>query len=165
MSVLEKIFKPKTEVPPRGRTQEEREASSRAESQRAREKAAEEDRQRIEEAKQKFVTEKPKLERRLTEIPGEIENYQRGLEELKGPEMRQILDKEFKINSSLSPIDSTDSSRAREYERWVQARKDSQRAVQSQKADLGRRIDNYQKQINELGREKTEIERRIQRGY
>ncbi len=119
----------------------------------------------LEEAKRKFVVEKPKLEQRLTQIPVKIKELEEGLTRMKGPEMRKILDKEFELNSALSPIDSTDPRRAREYEEWVRALHDSRAATQEMKADLGRRIDKYQSEISGLEREKRGIESRIQRGY
>lgn len=119
----------------------------------------------IEKAKQKFQSEKPKLEHRLWEIPAKIKELEEGLTRMKGPEMRKILDREFELNSALSPIDSTDPKRAREYEEWVRALNDSRAATQELKADLGRRIDKYQKEINGLEEEKRKIEGRIQRGY
>ncbi|MBI2670242.1 MAG: hypothetical protein HYX20_03810 [Candidatus Yanofskybacteria bacterium] len=124
-----------------------------------------EEEQRIQEAKRKFVAEKPKLEQRLWAIPAELENLKRALEESKGLDMRKILDKEFELNSALSPVDSTNPNRQREYEEWTRALKDSKQATQQMKADLGRRIDEYQKKIYELEKEKSEIEKRIQRGY
>lgn len=164
MGIFDK-FKLKTEAPPRPRTLEQREAESKAQTQLEIEQAREEDRKNLEEAKRKFVAEKPKLEQRLWAIPKEIENYKQGLEEMKGPDMRKILDKEYELNSALSPVDSTDPNRVREYEAWVRALKDSKQATQQMKVDLGRRIDEFQKKIGELEAEKSEIERRIQRGY
>ena len=167
MSIFEK-FKSK----PKKTDQErwagiDKENAARVEQERAaaREQARKEDAADLEQAKEKFQKEKPKLEQRLQEIPKEIEDKTRIVAELTGPDMRKILDQEYKLNSALSPVDSTDSSRQREYEMWVQANEDGRRAVKSQKADLGVRIDKYRKQIRELEVEKTEIERRIQRGY
>ena len=84
---------------------------------------------------------------------------------MKGPDMRKILDKEFKLNSTLSLIDSTDPRRQREHGEWQRALHDSRDATQRIKADLGRRIDEYQGEINGLEKEKREIESRIQQGY
>ncbi len=120
---------------------------------------------KLEQTKKDFVIEKQKLEQRLAEVPVKIKDLEQGLTNMKGLEMRRIIDKEFELNSALSPIDSTDPNRAREYEMWVSALNDSRSATQEMKADLGRRIDEYQKQISELEHEKREIENRIQRGY
>jgi len=155
----------RAEEAPRPRTYEQRQAELKAQGQKEREQAREEDKRNLEEAKRRFVAEKPKLEQRLGAIPAEIENYRRGLEEMKGPDMKKILDKEFELNSKQSPIDSTDPNRQREYEMWVRALDDSRKATQYLKADLGERIDKYQKKISELEKEKSDIERRIQRGY
>ena len=119
----------------------------------------------IEKAKEKFQSEKLQVEWRLKKIPAEIEEQERTLAELKGPEMRKILDKEFDLNSKQSPISSTDPNRRVEYDMWVRALHDSRAAVQWQKADLGRRIDECQGGISKLEKEKKEIESRIQRGY
>jgi chaperonin cofactor prefoldin len=120
----------------------------------------------LEEAKRKFVVEKPKLERRLAEIPVKIKELEEGLTRMKGPEMRRILDKEFELNSAMSP-DSTDQSPRgrREFEDWQRAINISKGGTQEMKADLGRRIDGAQKEISGLEKEKREIESRIQRGY
>lgn len=129
------------------------------------EEAKQEDQARIEKARQKFQSEKPKLERRLTEIPAKIKELEQALIELKGPEMRKILDKEFQLNSAQSSVDSTNPNMAREYDMWVRALNDSRDAVQRQKANLGTRIDKYQSEISGLEKEKREAEQRIQRGY
>jgi len=126
---------------------------------------AEERDKKLEQAKKDFVVEKPKLERRLAEIPSKIKDLEQGVAEMKGPEMRKILDKEFELNSALSPIDSTDPNRRNEYEEWKRALYDSRAATQEMKADLGKRIDDYQKKIIGLEEEKRETENRIQRGY
>lgn len=118
---------------------------------------------KLEQVKKDFILEKQKLEQRLTEIPAKIKDLEQGLANMKGPEIRRILDKEFELNSALSPVDSTDPNKAREYEMWVSALKDSRAATQEMKADIGRRIDKYQSDITKLENEKREIEKRIQR--
>jgi hypothetical protein len=123
---------------------------------------------KLEEAKRKFVVEKPKLEKRLSEIPAEIEDFKRRLEISRGPDMRKILDKEYELNAALSPVDATDPNRRREYEDWASALKDSRAVTQEMKAHLGRQIDEYSKKISDLENEKRKIEERFQqdqRGY
>ena len=143
--------------------------AEKAEIQERREKEMEEakqkDKVRMEEARQKFQNEKPKLEQRLVKIPAEIAGLELELTEMKGPEIRRILDKEYQLNSSQSPIDSTDPNRRREYEMWVSALESSRVATQNMKANLGVRIDEYQRKISVLEKEKREAEQRIQRGY
>ena len=130
------------------------------------EEAKREDEARIVEAKQRFKNEKQKLEHRLWEIPNKIKELEGGLTKMRGPDMRKILDKEAKLNSALSLIDSTDPrGKKREQGEWVQALHESRDATQITKADLGKLIDEYQGEISELEKEKREIESRIQRGY
>ena len=73
------------------------------------------------------------------------------------------MDKEYELNSAMTP-DSIDPNKRHEYEEFG-ALDISREAVQQQKANLGARIDEYQKKISGLEQEKREAEQRIQRGY
>mgnify|MGYP001559034983 CR=1 FL=1 len=150
-------------------------AAEKAEVEERRVKAVEEAKKKdaaraeeIKKAKQKFQSdkygEKPKLESRLLHIPTEIAELEQGLAKMKGLEMRRILDKEYELNSAMTP-DSIDPNKRHEYEEFVRALDISREAVQQQKANLGARIDEYQKKISGLEQEKREAEQRIQRGY
>lgn len=168
MPMLEKFFKPKPKETDEQRWAKiDKENAERVEQERtaAIEKARQEDAADLARKQEKFQEERPRLERRLQDIPAEIKNLEEGLKNMTGPEMRRILDREFELNSKLSPVDSTDPTRAVEYDMWKRAIEDGRRATQSLKQNLQSRIDDYRKKIGGLEREKTETERRIQRGY
>ena len=80
----------------------------------------------------------------------QLQNLKKGLESMKGPEMRKILDKEFELSSAQSPIDSTDPNRRVEYDEWRRTLHDSRRATQELKKDLERRIEERQAEIYKL---------------
>lgn len=165
--MFEKIFepKPKQEVP-RPHTQEEREAESRRRSEEIRARARQEDEQDMEEARRKFELEKPNLQKRLEEIPREIAEIEQSLTEMQGQEMRKILDRGHQLNSSLSPISSTDPSRQREYDMWAQALGESKRATAQMKQDLEARIQKKKAEADKLKQEEmATIQQRMERGY
>ena len=81
-----------------------------------------------------------------------------------GSEMRKILDKEYRLNSAISPIDATDANRSVEYNDWVNALKDSKRAEQERKNNLERKIEAAKAEILKLGERQYTLEERIRRG-
>jgi len=166
MSIFERISKssPKYETP-RPHTLEEREAESRRRGEEIQNKIQHDNKQKMEVAKERLLSEKPQLELRLVQIPGVIKVLERELAEMTGREMRRILDKEYKLNSAQSPIDSTDPRRQREYEEWVRAVGESKRATARMKQNLEVRVQKKQARVDELKAEKETIEQRIQRGY
>ena len=83
----------------------------------------------------------------------QLQNLKKGLESMKGPEMRKILDKEFELSSAQSPIDSTDPNRRVEYDEWRRTLHDSRRATQEFKKNLERRIEERQTEIYKLATE------------
>jgi chaperonin cofactor prefoldin len=149
-------IRPKVEAKKEPEPMEETARKAREEARRA----------KLEEAKKNFVIEKPRLEQRLAEIPAKIKELEERLVAMKGPEMRRILDREFELNSAMSP-DSTDKSPrgVREFESWRESINISKGGTREIKANLGTRIDDYQRRISVLEKEKREAEQRIQRGY
>src|SRR3989344_6175337 len=80
----------------------------------------------------------------------ELRSLRAGLESMEGPEMREILDREFELNSAQSPVSSTDAKRTREYDEWLRTLNFNKGANQSRKSDLERRIKAKRAEISKL---------------
>ena len=107
-------------------------------------------------------------EKELAAIKDETQELEKRLKAMEstgeGSEMRKILDKEYRLNSAISPIDATNPNRSVEYNDWLNALKDSKRAVQEQKHNLERRIEATKAEILKLGGMQYTLEERIRRG-
>ena len=97
----------------------------------------------------KKVEAKPEV-RNESEIKAQLQRMQLGLRHLKGRQMREVLDREYELNSALSPMDSTDPNKRAEYEDWKRALETSRRATQELKQDLERKIEEGETEINRL---------------
>lgn len=165
MSIFENFFnpKPKPEIP-RPYTLKEREAEYKVSRQKETEKVRQKDKETLEEAKSRFVLERPQLEKRLWEISRRLKELDTAIESMSeskpSGEIRKILDQEFHLNSAgaMRPPNMS-------YEEWEPILKDSRKAVQELKRQAYARLEKYQKERYQLIGEKEEIERRIQRGY
>ncbi|KKT40546.1 MAG: hypothetical protein UW30_C0021G0001 [Candidatus Giovannonibacteria bacterium GW2011_GWA2_44_13b] len=117
------------------------------------------------------------LETRSREVDGKLQDLKKSLKSMEGTpgaqpiqnpddpnrsEMRKLLDQQHKIESAVSPIDSTNPNRKTEYEDWARAidsgKRDTQRLIQS----LERRIGDTKVEIFKLEEEKAKLEKQIQ---
>ena len=121
--------------------------------------------QALAEAREKFGLERPQLERRLADIRKEMDDLNGLLEHLKGPTMRQVLDNEHRLNSALSPVDSTDPNKAQEYEMWAKDLEENRGVMVQVKASLEERIKAKEDARLKLRIEQGDLEQRTQRGY
>ena len=84
----------------------------------------------------------PELERKIEIASGELRSMK--------SQMEAVVRQEYELNAAQSPIDSTDSSKQREYEQWRRGLLDSRRANLQVKEDLQKRINAKQEEVDRL---------------
>ncbi|OGF69853.1 hypothetical protein A3H65_03045 [Candidatus Giovannonibacteria bacterium RIFCSPLOWO2_02_FULL_45_14] len=131
----------------------------------------------VKETKNESKEDKRGLEQRLQETNQKLDDLKNALKSMEGipgnqpitnpddpnrSEMRKLLDQQYKLNGSISPIDSTNPNRKGEYEEWARAVDTSKQANKQQIASLERRIADTKFGIFKLEEEKAKIEQQIQ---